>query len=436
MKKTGALLLSLLLMFIMGTRAAAASDTARYQSSDFEYVLLADGTAEIIGYSGTAGLLSVPNTLNGHAVTGIGEKAFYNNITLKGLILPEGITRIGKQAFHYCISLASISIPQSVRSIGDHAFQECGNLAGLTLPEGLESIGFAAFYNCGSLASLALPQSVTAIGSGAFFGCSSLTSLVIPERVTSIEDYAFQYCAGLAGLTIPEGVTSIGEFVFQGCGSLTALALPESLISIGRGAFYGCAGLTSLNIPLSVRSIGEDAFTDCPNLTLTVPRGSNASEFAKRNGIPTVYPDAPAGGEEPEEWLHVADLAGLFTPEEAEGLEKAMNQLYEDFAFDCLILTTNDSLGMSARDYSITFYEMFRVPPEDYPDAAVLSIHMDQNEYYELTKGLGFTALTSQGEDMLRSLLLPYLNAGTFGEGMFAYLEYVRSTLSAATGRE
>ena len=103
MKKSCALLAVLLLM--LGLCFAAAAEEAEptvYTSGDYKYILLPDGTAEITRYTGNAAELSMPDTLDGHSVTSIGEYAFSGCATLTSITLPEGLTSIGKGAFSLC----------------------------------------------------------------------------------------------------------------------------------------------------------------------------------------------------------------------------------------------------------------------------------------------------------------------------------------------
>ena len=54
-------------------------------------------------------------------VTGIAEKAFYNNKKITGLVIPEGVTHIGRFAVSGCKLLAYVAVPDSVTSMDDQA---------------------------------------------------------------------------------------------------------------------------------------------------------------------------------------------------------------------------------------------------------------------------------------------------------------------------
>ena len=46
-----------------------------YTAGDRDYILLADGTAEIVGYTGAVTELTIPTEHDGHAVTSFGDYA-------------------------------------------------------------------------------------------------------------------------------------------------------------------------------------------------------------------------------------------------------------------------------------------------------------------------------------------------------------------------
>lgn len=210
-------------------------------------------------------------------VTGIGNRAFYNNYrTFTSISIPNSVTYIGEEAFACCYGLTTITIPQSVTTIENSAFYECRNLTSVTIPNNVKSIGKCAFAYCYNLTSLILPSSVTSIGDGAFGECSRLTSINIPNGVTTINNGVFRGCA-FTSITIPNSVTTIGDEAFYECG-LTSITIPNNVISIGEKAFLRCWRLTSVIISNSVKTIGSEAFYSCKNLT-SVTMGNNITSI-------------------------------------------------------------------------------------------------------------------------------------------------------------
>jgi hypothetical protein len=80
-------------------------------SGDYFY-LVVNGAAIINGYRGAGGNVTIPATLDGFPVTGIGNNAFFGNTNIVTLTIPDGIASIGNQAFFGCTGLASIQLPE------------------------------------------------------------------------------------------------------------------------------------------------------------------------------------------------------------------------------------------------------------------------------------------------------------------------------------
>lgn len=89
----------------------------------FEYSLLGDSA--VITKCTLAGQVIVPNVIENVAVTSIGENAFYGNVGMTSLILPDTLNSIGNSAFRGCIGIADLTIPPNVTSIGVSAFSGC-----------------------------------------------------------------------------------------------------------------------------------------------------------------------------------------------------------------------------------------------------------------------------------------------------------------------
>ena len=317
------------LITVVSTNGTASSSNnfCVLEALDFIYTTN-NGTVTITSYTGSGGAVTIPDTIYGLPVTGIGINAFNSRTSLTNVTVPDNVTSIGDTAFAYCSSLTNVVIGSSVTNIGYHVFFSCPSLAAITVdvlnpafssldgvlfdqsqatliqypeaktgsytvPDGVVSIGNGAFDHGTSLAGVTIPDSVTNIADGAFYSCASLTNVTIGNNVTSIGNGAFDYCTslsnitipdsvttinsafsdctGLAGITLGNGVTDIGG-AFVRCSSLASVIIPNSVTSIGDMTFAGCSSLTNVMIPDSVTGIGNSAFSACTSLaSITIP---------------------------------------------------------------------------------------------------------------------------------------------------------------------
>lgn len=275
-----ALMMVVVMMCACWTGAGADEERETFNSGDYWYALLDDGTVEIMWYSSSAKKLTIADTLDGKKVTAIGDNAFHCN-SLTSVIIPDSVAQIGVNPFETCSALKAISVSPDhpyFATIDGVLFRKADKTL-ISYPAGIKSSTYT------------IPQGIVSIGDSAFSYCSSLTNISIPDSVTSIGELAFFSCISLTSVSIPDSVTAIEDLAFSDCYSLTDLIIPASVTSIGYKAFAGCKFLKSVSIPDSVTYIGDSVFSGCYSFTLTVPRNSYAAEYAKTNNIPYTYPD-------------------------------------------------------------------------------------------------------------------------------------------------
>ena len=127
LKKANTFLICIMMMAIL---LCCSSQVQAAQDGDYTYTVTA-GEAQITGYTGAGGVVTIPSTLGGVPVTSIGDNAFFQCTGLTSISIPQGVTSIGIGAFTGCSSLTSISIPQGVTSIGLLAFDDCTGLTSI-----------------------------------------------------------------------------------------------------------------------------------------------------------------------------------------------------------------------------------------------------------------------------------------------------------------
>ena len=244
-------------------------------------------------------------TIKGDA-TSIGAVAFSTCTSLTSLSLVGSFQTIGEHAFASCNSLTSLSLTCDVQKIGDFAFVTCNSLTSLSLTGDIPKIGDHAFYSCPSLKTVTLPKSLTSIGSYAFGSCTSLDSIEIPGTVTEIGGFAFNN-SGLTSVKIDEGVQSTGTYMFYQCGNLTTVTFPESLKTIADGSFAYCSNLNHVKIPARVTCIGDGAFSNCTSL----------SDITLQDGVKTIGANA---------FLSCKELTSITLPDSVTDIGKSAFQ--------------------------------------------------------------------------------------------------------------
>ena len=129
------------------------------------------------------GVLTIPDTIDGKPVTGIGEYAFYNCTEMTGVKIPDTVTYIGERAFGLA-GLTEIELPAGLTTIGNGAFYGCYDLTSVEIPSGVTSIGEDAFMNNINLTEVTIPSSVTEIGTNAFKD-APITTLHVEEGTSA-----------------------------------------------------------------------------------------------------------------------------------------------------------------------------------------------------------------------------------------------------------
>lgn len=238
-----------------------------------DYIVLADGTAEITNYKGSYTDFVIPSNIDGYTVTSIGQ-----------------------YAFNYCHELTNIKIPNTVTNISRSAFSHCYNLTNVNLSNGIREIGNAAFEWCTKLTKIVLPASVVNIGSNPFAHCSNLYSISVSSEnkyYTSVNGALFTYdmteviaypsgCVG--NYEMPNSVKKICPAAFEGCTGLQSISMNNGINSIGVDAFCDAINIKKIMIPETIEYIGVGAFSGCTSLKEIIVTPENKN-FISYDGV-------------------------------------------------------------------------------------------------------------------------------------------------------
>lgn len=270
-----------------------------------------DSAGIITAYTGTQSSFTVPDSINGITVTGIGDNAFANT-GVSEIVFPLTVTSIGTGAFEGCGSLITVSV-RNATSIGNRAFYDCDWLKNIYIDQ-VQTIGQYAFYNVcsqpyqltGTSFSLNFDNTTTisqfafqnsaisnveltnarSIAKSAFLECPALIS-VKAKNLSMVSNEAFKNCTALTDVELC-GLSSIAVGTFSGCTSLTHISLPNVSSVLAR-AFENCTALSTITLS-NATTVYSSAFTGCTSLRIIVVPKMTSFESAVYKTDSTTYP--------------------------------------------------------------------------------------------------------------------------------------------------
>ena len=132
--------------------------------NDFEYLINRSGEAVILSYSGTAENLTIPDVLTidevSYPITEIGYRAFYENATIKNLVIGNNVRVVGDSALSWMEELTTITIPDNVEELGNSALAYSRKLEVINGTFGLKKLGSYAYAGLTLLEYVYLPASI------------------------------------------------------------------------------------------------------------------------------------------------------------------------------------------------------------------------------------------------------------------------------------
>ncbi len=275
--------------------------------------IMIDASGNIVSYSGTRKSISIPSSVHGIEITGVGDNVFKDK-DITEIILPKTVTRIGNSSFENCKNLKSV-VGYGINTIGNRAFYNCEFFRNPYFDK-LTSIGSYSFYNVcsrqyflyelsfnldldnisvipegafmNSAISNAEFDNVDFLGKDAFKGCNALVSVNIINLNTALSEGAFKDCKALTSATIGE-TTFVPKSAFASCDNLRVVDIPDATF-IAPLAFEKCISLTEVSLN-SAETVNSNAFSGCSSLrTLHLPSMTGFEETIYTSGQKPVMP--------------------------------------------------------------------------------------------------------------------------------------------------
>ena len=228
----------------------------------------------VVGYTGTAETLTIPDVFNGQGVMEIAAEVFKGNKTIKNITLGKWIAKIGDRAF-YGSAIKTLNFGTYNYSIGVSSFEDCDSLQQVELPNAIRSIGARAFWNCDNLTSFGISYDLESHDGNFLAYCPKLSQLYLRSGVEKTRN-GF-YCLDNVLIHHANPLTSPTTYIVACApGKTGSYTLPTQLgdgtltsprIIVLSDCFEGCTGLTGITFPADKTYwVGARAFNGATNL--------------------------------------------------------------------------------------------------------------------------------------------------------------------------
>ena len=261
-------------------------------SGEWQY----DG-ATIVKYLGNETSVTVPASIDGQAITSVGEFAFMDSPNVINIALSEGIASLDDYSLMGINRLHSLTLPKSLNNVGSATRNTTiiDNIYVYSLDAwlGIEYTGITVLANASNLYIIKgvqpqVSEPVTnytfnerhPLKNRAFAGIKNLTCADL-SGCTEIPAGAFSNCINLSDVIYSDNLLSIGAAAFAGT-ALRNVILPESLHTIGNQAYSDCKGIEQIWMGRNLSTIGNDAFSNiADNVPITAASATPAIGGAK-----------------------------------------------------------------------------------------------------------------------------------------------------------
>lgn len=352
----------------------------KHATEDGRFIMLSDGLLAANAPGGMSETVTLPE----NTVTVAGS-LFYEDKTVRNIIVPEGVKSIGDGFFIRSQVLETATLPSTLESISSSAFYFCNNLKafkgdsqmiwsdGLALvslggeilkfigwdvedyvmPEGITELGSSCFNSLPKLKSITFPSTLSGLWSGWKWNCPQLEYFYGPG--TSADHHCLVMRNQLDAVTsilpsdysIPDdmGILSIFYDVFSQNSSVVNLTIPDEVVNL-RACFANMENLKSIRMPASLQYIEENAFWGSMALeaiylrSFAPPSYSDSDEDWRKWGADHLVIYVPEGYEEQYKaapgWSKYADrIQGLFY----DDLENPDYYMSTDYSRDGEVVT-------------------------------------------------------------------------------------------------
>lgn len=257
-----------------------------YTDDESKFTISSEGI--ITEYAGNSQYLTIPDTIMGITVIGIGNSVFFNSDIIM-VKFPDTLTYVGKEAFSMCFDLYSVN-SKNLKEVDNSSFSNCQLLEKFDFSE-LEKIGEYAFSGCYSLIEITIPKALE-IYDYAFSYCNYLKFVNLP-LTKKLYYGAFSDCTYLEYISMPNLIEIEGE-AFSWDNLLKKINFPK-LKEMPSNTIFKCSSIENIYIPNVTHIIGNNEFESCKEIkTIFAPSLIKAEELPSTNA--TIYLSSKFGG--------------------------------------------------------------------------------------------------------------------------------------------
>lgn len=241
--------------------------------TDPEENFVIDTNGIITEYNGTNNYLTIPDTIGGIPVTGIGRSVFYAS-DIAMVKFPDTLTYVGEWAFYNCQSLTAV-YSTNLKVVDNRGFYTCHNLDTIDLTQ-LEEVGEYGFGHCHSIISV-YNDKLTTINKGAFNALINAIYIEFPN-VTNIDTLGLYNLNSAETVHLPK-VQTLGQSALGAAALIESFDFPDLTTITGIACFSLSKSLKEFNAP-KLTNLPDNTFLNTNLEYLDLPKVTIVGKYA------------------------------------------------------------------------------------------------------------------------------------------------------------
>ena len=133
----------------------------------------------------------------------------------------------------------------------------------------------------------------------------------------------------------------------------------------------------------------------------------------------------PASASSYDKDARLSDMAGLLTQRQSDDLKSRINNIYDTYQFDVVIVTENSLNGQTPQAYADDYYDYNGFGYGENHGGVLFLVSMEDRDWHVSTTGKGISVITDARIDEIRNRVVPYLRNGDY---YGAFTEFINLT--------